>query len=67
MKKEVTVNTHVLTQAQNYTFVQGSFIANRCEVAKYLARIFNFPGGYRAAYRAVKNGYSANGVFAGKL
>lgn len=45
-----TVNEQALIDAQNRTFVWGTVIGRKA-VAQSLHRIFNFHGGYRAAYQ----------------
>ena len=45
-----TVNEQALIDAQNRTFVRGTVIGRKA-IARALTRIFNFKGGYRAAYQ----------------
>ena len=63
----VTVNAAQLNAEQNIWFIQGTRKGSRRATALRLSRIFNFPGGYRAAYRAVKAGYQACDLYAGPL
>lgn len=63
----VTYNHAELIEESNRFFVQGTRKGSRRAIALQLSQIFNFPGGYRAAYREVKKGYTSCGVYAGKL
>ena len=62
-----TVNSGILVQVSNTCFVQGSRRGNRADIARLLATVFRFKGGYRASYRAVGEGYESSGIYAGKL
>lgn len=64
---KVTVNDKELIDQSNACFVQGTLRGSRKAVALRLSRIFNFQGGYRAAYRAVKHGYNSCDLYAGPL
>lgn len=66
-KKNLTVNFDELDREQSMFFVRGTNRGNRKYVARRLARIFNFPGGFRAAYRAVKKGYTSCDLYAGPV
>jgi hypothetical protein len=63
----VTANYELLKDEANRSFVQGTRVGSRKKIALRLSKLFNFEGGYRAAYRAVKAGYTACDTYAGKL
>ena len=63
----ISCNDGELIAESNRTFVSGTRFGNRRVIARRLAQIINFPGGYRAAYRAVKNGYRACDMYAGPI
>lgn len=66
-KSKVSCNYSALNDESNIQFVNGTFLGSRKQVANKLCTLFNFPGGYRAAYTAVKNGYIACDTYAGKM
>jgi hypothetical protein len=63
----VTANYDELLNEANRGFVQGTRVGSRKTIALRLSKLFNFDGGYRAAYRAVKAGYVSCDTFAGPL
>lgn len=56
-----------LIKEENYSFINGTRVGSRKKTALRLSKIFKFQGGYMAAYRAVKHGYTACCVTAGRL
>ena len=66
-KKETTMSFQEYTKEENALFVAGSRCASRKKIATRLAKIVQFPGGYMAAYKAVKRGYYVGDLFLGRL
>ena len=66
-KKETAMSYEDYVREENLLFVQGSRCSSRKEIAKRLARIVKFKGGYMAAYRAVKVGYRIGDLYIGSL
>lgn len=64
---KTSCNPAALTALSNTCFVDGTQFGNRKTIARQLAVAFNFKGGYHAAYRTVKQSYTACDTFAGKM